>query len=78
MEQGRYADVIFNLILVACIPFIAPATLPADKKFSATVRVGLSNAFASRPPFFHQPATELVHSGCLANAQESQKAPSLN
>lgn len=25
MEQGRYADVIFNLILVACIPFIAPA-----------------------------------------------------
>ena len=24
MEQGRYADVIFNLILVACIPFIAP------------------------------------------------------
>ena len=27
MEQGRYADVIFNLILVACIPFIAPAAL---------------------------------------------------
>ena len=26
MEQGRYADIIFNLILVACIPFIAPAT----------------------------------------------------
>mmetsp|Transcript_94265 Transcript_94265/g.224431 ORF Transcript_94265/g.224431 Transcript_94265/m.224431 type:complete len:955 (+) Transcript_94265:115-2979(+) len=25
MEQGRYADIIFNLILVACIPFIAPA-----------------------------------------------------
>lgn len=25
MEQGRYADVIFNLILVACIPFLAPA-----------------------------------------------------
>ncbi|CAE7239289.1 unnamed protein product [Symbiodinium pilosum] len=25
MEQGRYADVVFNLILVACIPFIAPA-----------------------------------------------------
>ena len=28
MEQGRYADVIFNLILVACIPFIAPAAGP--------------------------------------------------
>ena len=27
MEQGRYADVIFNLILVACIPFIAPVWL---------------------------------------------------
>jgi len=27
MEQGRYADVIFNVILVACIPFIAPAYL---------------------------------------------------
>eukprot|EP00931_Biecheleriopsis_adriatica_P023960 TRINITY_DN15023_c0_g1_i1.p1 TRINITY_DN15023_c0_g1~~TRINITY_DN15023_c0_g1_i1.p1 ORF type:complete len:948 (+),score=182.05 TRINITY_DN15023_c0_g1_i1:86-2929(+) len=25
MEQGRYADCIFNMILVACIPFIAPA-----------------------------------------------------
>jgi len=25
MEQGRYADVIFNVILVACIPFVAPA-----------------------------------------------------
>ncbi|CAE8603241.1 unnamed protein product [Polarella glacialis] len=25
MEQGRYADCIFNVILVACIPFIAPA-----------------------------------------------------
>jgi len=27
MEQGRYADVIFNVILVACIPFISPAYL---------------------------------------------------
>ncbi|CAK9106774.1 unnamed protein product [Durusdinium trenchii] len=25
MEPGRYADIIFNLILVTCIPFIAPA-----------------------------------------------------
>jgi hypothetical protein len=25
MEQGRYADVIFNVILVACIPFVSPA-----------------------------------------------------
>lgn len=25
MEQGRYADCIFNLVLVCCIPFIAPA-----------------------------------------------------
>jgi len=25
MEQGRYADCIFNVILVSCIPFIAPA-----------------------------------------------------
>merc|ERR1719215_1983897 len=27
MEQGRYADVIFNVILVTCIHFIAPAYL---------------------------------------------------
>jgi len=25
MEQGRYADMIFNLVLVACIPFLSPA-----------------------------------------------------
>jgi len=25
MEQGRYADIIFNVILVVCIPFISPA-----------------------------------------------------
>jgi len=25
MEQGRYADIIFNVILVACIPFVSPA-----------------------------------------------------
>ncbi|CAE8666487.1 unnamed protein product [Polarella glacialis] len=25
MEQGRYADIIFNVILVTCIPFISPA-----------------------------------------------------
>jgi hypothetical protein len=27
MEQGRYADCIFNVILVVCIPFISPAYL---------------------------------------------------
>jgi len=25
MEQGRYADMIFNLVLVSCIPFLSPA-----------------------------------------------------
>lgn len=27
MEQGRYADCIFNVILLSCIPFISPAYL---------------------------------------------------
>mmetsp|Transcript_83193 Transcript_83193/g.146958 ORF Transcript_83193/g.146958 Transcript_83193/m.146958 type:complete len:918 (+) Transcript_83193:78-2831(+) len=27
MEQGRYADCLFNMILVCCIPFISPAYL---------------------------------------------------
>jgi len=33
MEQGRYADLIFNVILVACIPFVAPAYI--HQTFSA-------------------------------------------
>ena len=27
MEQRRYADIIFNVILVVCIPFISPSWL---------------------------------------------------